>query len=89
MHRTRGRIVLTVVFALLALTAWVEVALVSLGVSEDPAALLALESLAGATGTATAWGSWTGARWAPWAALSYGLTAGVDNPDARWRAGSR
>jgi hypothetical protein len=44
----------------------------------DPPALVALQTLVGATGAAAAWGSWTGARWATAAALLYGVaTAGL------------
>jgi hypothetical protein len=78
MRRARGRVALAVVFALLALNALVQVALVPLGHSGDPPVLTVLQALVGAAGAAAAWGSWAGTRWAPWAALAYGLvTAGM------------
>ena len=73
MRRSRGRIALAAVFALLALNAWAQVALVPLGRSHDPPALMALQALIGGAGAAAAWGSWTGARWAPAAAVGYGI----------------
>jgi hypothetical protein len=78
MRHPRGRVVLAAVFALLALNALVQAALVPLGHSDDPPALTALQAVVGAAAVAAAWGSWTGTRWAPWAALLYGLvTAGM------------
>ena len=73
MRRSRGRLVLTIVFALLAANALLQVLLALLGRSDDPAALTALQALVGGTGTAAAWGSWSGARWSPFAALAYGI----------------
>jgi hypothetical protein len=67
-------VVLAVVFALFALNAWAQVALVPLGRTDDPPALTALQALVGAAGAAAAWGSWVGGRWAPVAAALYGLT---------------
>ena len=65
-------------FALLALNAWAQVALVVLGRSDDPPLLTAWQTLVGAAGAAAAWGSWTAARWAPAAAATYGVvTAGM------------
>jgi hypothetical protein len=78
MRRSRGRVVLALVFAVLALNAWAQVLLVPLGRSGDPTALTALQALVGIAGGAAAWGSWTGTRWAPAAAVLYGLvTAGM------------
>lgn len=78
MRRSRGRTALAVVFALLALNAFAQVIFVPLGLTGDPPALTALQALVGTAGAAAAWGSWTGTRWAPWAALLYGLvTAGM------------
>jgi hypothetical protein len=73
MRRLRGRAVLSVLFAILALNAWVQVLLVPLGRSDDPGALTVLQALVGTTGAAAAWGSWRGARWAPASAVLYGL----------------
>ena len=78
MSVTRGRLAVAGVFALLALNAWAQVALVPLGGSDDPFVLTALQALIGAAGAAAAWGSWAGARWAPATAVLYGLvTAGM------------
>ena len=78
MRPSRSRVALAVLFALLAVNAWAQVVLVPLGRADDPAALTALQALIGAAGAAAAWGSWAGARWAPAAAVLYGLvTAGM------------
>jgi hypothetical protein len=74
MRRSRGRVVLTVTFGLFALNAWMQVVLVPLGHSGDPPALTLLQALVGTAAAFTAWGSWSGRRWAPWAALVYGFT---------------
>ena len=74
----RGRVVLAVIFALLALNAFAQVAVALAGGSGDPPPLVWLQALVGAVASAAGWGSWAGARWAPWAALAYGLvTAGM------------
>jgi hypothetical protein len=70
----RARIVLTAVFGLLALNAWAQVVFVPLGRSDDPPLLTAWQALVGAAGAAAAWGSWAAARWAPAAAVAYGVT---------------
>jgi hypothetical protein len=76
MHRRpRGRIVPAVVFGVLGLNAWAQVALVLLGRTSRPPALVALQALIGAAAAAAVWGSWTGARWAPGAALAWGLVS--------------
>lgn len=72
-----GRIVVAIIFALLALNAWLQVALVPLGRSDDPTTLTLLQALIGATAMLAAAGSWSGARWAPAAALSYGIVTGA------------
>ena len=78
MRRPTGRVVLAVLFALLALNAWAQVLLVPFGRSGDPLALTVLQALVGTAGAAAAWGSWTGHRAAPALASSYGLvTAGM------------
>jgi hypothetical protein len=78
MRRSAGRAALAVLFALLALNALAQVALVPLGRSDDPPALIVFQALIGASGMAAAWGSWVGARWAALAALLYGaVTAGM------------
>ena len=72
-----GRIVVAIIFLLLALNAWLQVAFVPLGRSDDPTALTLLQALVGATAMLAAVGSWSGARWAPVAALSYGVVTGA------------
>ena len=69
---------LAVVFVLIALNAWAEMGVEPLDVSDDPVALRALQALSGLAAAAAAWGAWTGTRWAPAAAVGYGLvTAGM------------
>jgi peptidoglycan/LPS O-acetylase OafA/YrhL len=75
-RRSRGRTILAVAFALLAANAWAQVALVALGHSDDPGALTTLQALIGLSAVAAAWGSWAGRRWAPGAAVAYGLITG-------------
>lgn len=76
--RTRGQVVIAMLFGLLALNAWAQVGLVPLGRSDDPGTLSWLQGLVGLTAAAAAWGSWRGARWAAAAAATYGLvTAGM------------
>ena len=72
-RRFDGSLVLAVVFALFALNAWAQVALVAVGRSDDPPALTGFQALVGAAGAAAAWGSWIRARWAPSAAIAYGV----------------
>ena len=76
MRRSRGRMVLAAVFGLLSLSAWYQAADAALGRSDDPAMLMGLQTITGAAAAAAAWGSWAGARWAPAAALLYGVIAG-------------
>jgi hypothetical protein len=71
-------IILSVVFGLLALTAWVQVLLVAIRTSDEPPTLTVLHAGSGFTAAATAWGSWRRARWASGAAIAYGaITAGM------------
>ena len=70
---SRGRIALAAVLALLSLNALAQVVLVALGRSDDPAPLVALQMLVGASGAAAAWGTWRSARWAAGAAMAFGL----------------
>jgi peptidoglycan/LPS O-acetylase OafA/YrhL len=76
-HRSRGRMVLAVVFALLALSAWWQVVNDVMDRANEPAILTGWQVLVGATGAAAAWSSWKGARWAPAFALLYGVITGV------------
>lgn len=75
-RRHRGRIVVAVLFLLLAINAIAQVALVPLGRSGDPLPLTMLQLLIGVVALAAAWGSWTGARWSPAAAALYGVVTG-------------
>ena len=70
------RIAFAVIFALLALNAWAQVLLTAIGRSDDPAALFTLQFLSGAAAAAAAAGIWRNARWAPAAALAYGVITG-------------
>jgi len=69
-RRSVGRIIVAVLFALLAANAFQEVFF-----SDSPPALRALQAVVGALGAATAWGAWTGARWSAALATLYGLVA--------------
>lgn len=73
MARSRGSIILVVIFTLFGLNAWVQVLNAIIGGSDDPTALVVLQTLVGTAGIAAAWGAWSGARWAPVAAVSYGV----------------
>jgi hypothetical protein len=74
MRRSPGTVVLAMAFTLFALNALAQVALALVGRSDDPAALSLMQMAIGLTSLAAARGSWTGARWAPVAALLYGLS---------------
>ncbi|MDQ6633217.1 MAG: hypothetical protein M3Z10_00470 [Gemmatimonadota bacterium] len=77
-RRPIGRLLLAIVFALCAISAWMQVVFVPLSLTRDPLVLTLLQAIMGLAATAAAWGSWAGRRWAPWAALLYALvTAGV------------
>jgi hypothetical protein len=70
-RRTVGRILIAVLFALLAVNALME----AFG-SDSPPPLRALQALVGALAAATTWGAWSGARWSYAAATAYGFVAG-------------
>jgi hypothetical protein len=77
MARRTASIILSAVFAFLALAAWGEVLSVALG-SDTPPLLAALQTCVGIAAAATAWGSWRRTKWAASAALAYGVvTAGM------------
>ena len=69
-RRPRGRIALALAFAVLGGGAWFQ-AFISLS-GNEPRALGLFHLSIAITGSAAAVGSWTMARWAPIAALSYG-----------------
>jgi hypothetical protein len=76
--RRTASIILSVVFALLALAAWGQVLSTALGHGDDPHVLTALHACTGAAAAATAWGSWRRAKWTSSAAVAYGIvTAGM------------
>ena len=70
-----GRIVVAVLFAVTGLNA-LRQAVPWFGEHEPPS-LAAMQALVGITALATAWGSWTGARWASLAAIAWGLAAAI------------
>ena len=77
MARSRGSIILVVVFTLFGLNAWVQVINSIIGRNDDPTALVILQVLVGTAGIAAARGTWSRARWAPIAAVSYGVVTGA------------
>ena len=68
--RSIGRILIAVLFALLALNALMEAV-----ESDIPPPLRALQSVVGVLALATTWGAWSGARWSYAAATAYGFVA--------------
>ena len=72
MRPTRGRVILAVLFALLAADAWRQVIFDGVLAVNEPRLLTALKAVAGTAALAAAWGSWRGARWAPVAAIAWG-----------------
>src|SRR5215207_9002319 len=72
---TLGRGLLAALFAVLAGNAAREAVAVPLGQSDSPLALAILQAIVALSGGAAAWGIWSRARWAPAAAVAYGLIA--------------
>jgi len=72
-----GTRIVAVLFALLGLNAINELLDMISGSSDGPVTLAALQAVVGLTAIATAFGAWTGARWAPVIATVYGLIAGA------------
>jgi hypothetical protein len=70
-----GARVIAVLFSLLALNALYELLSMASGTSDGPLTLAVLQGLVGVCGAATAFGAWTGARWAPALAALYGVIA--------------
>ena len=83
-RRPAGRIVVAVIFLLLAINALAQVALVPFGRSDDPSLLTLLQLVVGTTALAAAWGSWSGARWSPVAAALYGVVTGAMLASLGW-----
>lgn len=71
------RILIAVLFVLLALSAWSQVVLVFTGASDDPPPLMIWQAVVGASGLAAAWGAWKRKRWASAAATTYGVVTGA------------
>ena len=69
-RRSIGRILIAVLFALLAVNAFLEAV-----ESDSPPPLRALQTLVGVLAAATTWGAWSGARWSYAAATAYGFVA--------------
>lgn len=77
-RRSRAATVLSVVFGLFALNAWVQVVLALADESSDPVPLTVLQFLVGGAAATAAWGSWRERGWAPLAAIFYGaITAAM------------
>jgi hypothetical protein len=76
MRPSRGRMVLAAVFGLLSLSAWFQVGSDLFGSGDEPPMLTGLQAMTAASAALATWGSWAGARWAPAAALLYGVIAG-------------
>ncbi len=76
MRRSVGRILLAVVFALLSLNGWSQAGEGVIGASGAPPLLNGLQVVCGIVAAVAAWGSWSGARWAPAVSLLYGAIAG-------------
>ena len=72
---TVGRIVVAVLFAITGLNA-LRQAVPWFG-EHAPPVLAAMQAVVGITALATAWGSWTGARWASLAAIAWGLSGAI------------
>lgn len=75
--RSIGRTILALVFAILALNALVEAVAVALRIADEPATLGVLQGVVAVAGGAAAWGSWRAARWAPVAAIGYGVLTAI------------
>jgi hypothetical protein len=83
-RRPVGRIVVAVIFLVLAINALAQVAAVAFGGSNDPSLLTLLQLVVGSIALATAWGSWSGARWSPAAAALYGVVTGAMIASLAW-----
>ena len=71
-----GTRIVAVLFALLGLNALNELLSMVSGTSDGPAALAVLQAVVGLAAITTAFGAWTGARWAPLLAAVYGVITG-------------
>lgn len=75
--RPVGRVVLALVFAILALNSLVEAVFVAFRIADEPGTLGVLQGAVAVAGAAAGWGSWRGTRWAPAAAIGYGVLTAI------------
>jgi hypothetical protein len=71
--RPIGRVLVTLLFVVLAANALAQVALYLVGRTSDPPLLAAWQGASGVVALATAWASWTIRGWASHAAIGYGV----------------
>jgi hypothetical protein len=76
-----------VVFALLALDAWRQVVADGLIAVHEPRTLTALKVVVGSAAAAASWGSWMARRWAPAAALGWGMAIAAMMVSLEWVLG--
>jgi hypothetical protein len=72
-----ARVLPAIVFALLAVDAWRQVVADGLIAAHEPRTLTALKIVVGSAAVAASWGSWAGKRWAPAAALGWGIAVAL------------
>lgn len=72
----RGRMMLAVVYGLLSLSAWIQVGGDLFGTGDEQRMLTGLQAMTATSAALAAWAIWAGMRWAPAAAILYGVIAG-------------
>ena len=82
-----ARVLPAIVFALLAVDAWRQVVADGLIAAHEPRTLTALKVVVGSAAAAASWGSWMGRRWAPVAALGWGIAVAVMLISLEWVLG--
>lgn len=82
-----ARVLPAIVFALLAVDAWRQVLADGLLAAHEPRTLTALKVAVGSAAAAASWGSWAGKRWAPAAALGWGIAVAVMLVSLEWVLG--
>ena len=82
-----ARVLPAIVFALLAVDAWRQVVTDGLIAVHEPRTLTALKVVVGIAAVAASWGSWTGKRWAPAAALAWGIAVAAMLVSLEWVLG--
>ena len=75
--RPFGPRVMAVFFGLIAINPWTQAIPELVRTGDDPIGLTLLQLASAISATAAAVGSWRMARWAPWAALAYGVITGA------------